>query len=354
MHTHHKRVLFICKRRNESYGASDGNYNTASYGLLNSCRLVGKALMSTYPGLQFHVAIVDDNNGIDREVYNYRPTHVIIEALWVVPDKFDVLLPRYPRTKWSVRLHSKAAFIANEGVAFEWIKGYERLKTKYNNFNFSVNDKDFHADLSELLDSEIDYLPNLYPIGDGPKHRCPDLEDKELHIGCFGAIRPLKNQLEQAIAAIIFADEMEMKLHFHINAARTEQRGDNVLKNIRALFSDTKHVLVEHKWYGHDDFIEVVRKMDIGMQVSFSETFNIVAADFAANNVPVIVSPEIDWASMLYKVDPNDTDKIVRKLKFAYAFSCVNLHYLNKAGLNRHNARSIQAWGRYLFHNKRD
>jgi len=33
--------------------------------------------------------------------------------------------------------------------------------------------------------------------------------------------------------------------------------------------------------------------MDICMQVSFSETFNIVAADCIASGVPVIVSSEI-------------------------------------------------------------
>ena len=35
--------------------------------------------------------VVVDNNGIDKEITEYKPTHVFIEGLWVVPEKFDVL-----------------------------------------------------------------------------------------------------------------------------------------------------------------------------------------------------------------------------------------------------------------------
>jgi len=44
----------------------------------------------------------------------------------------------------------------------------------------------------------------------------------------------------------------------------------------------------------HNDFIRVVKSMDIGMQVSLSESFNIVAADFVSNGVPLVGSPDIE------------------------------------------------------------
>ena len=100
-----------------------------------------------------------------------------------------------------------------------------------------------------------------------------------LNIGCFGAIRPLKNQLYQAVAAIEFANSINKKLHFHVNIARVENNGDPVLKNLRNLFiNNPKHKLVEHSWLTHEDFINLVRKMDIGLQVSFTETFSPKAA----------------------------------------------------------------------------
>ena len=68
-----KRILFILKRHN--YGPS--------YGLLNSCGYISEALRRN--GIESKSVEVTDNNDIDREVSQYQPTHVIIEALWVVP-----------------------------------------------------------------------------------------------------------------------------------------------------------------------------------------------------------------------------------------------------------------------------
>lgn len=339
-----KKILFICKKRNTSYDPTG-----ISYGLLNSCRFVGEALESEFGHLiDFNVVVVNDNNDIEREVVKHKPTHVIIEALWVVPSKFEILLPKYKHIHWSVRMHSKAAFIANEGIAFEWMNGYKKVMLDHKNFGISVNDKSFAEDLTELFDVRVDWLPNIYnpkPAGHPKKDRDPNVVD----IGCFGAIRPLKNQLEQAIAAITFADDADYTLRFHINSERIEQKGEPILKNIRSLFAGTKHELVEHPWYNHHDFLKVVSRMDVGMQVSFSETFNIVAADFVACDVPVIVSDEIGWTSKLYQVKPTDTKKMIRKIKFALTFSSLGVQYLNKMGLNSYNKTATDMWLGYLF-----
>ena len=113
-----------------------------------------------------------------------------------------------------------------------------------------------------------------------------------INIAVFGAIRPLKNHLIQAISAIQFANEEGLKLYFHINGTRIENNGDPVLKNLRELFEgQEKHELVEHCWMEHDKFVELLQSMDICMQVSFSETYNIVTADAVNGLVPVVVSP---------------------------------------------------------------
>ena len=66
---------------------------------------------------------VVDNNDIDREIVKFQPTVVIIEAFWVVPDKFDILKILHPKVVLVVRNHSEIPFLANEGVAFEWLQG---------------------------------------------------------------------------------------------------------------------------------------------------------------------------------------------------------------------------------------
>lgn len=72
-----------------------------------------------------------------------------------------------------------------------------------------------------------------------------------IDIGCFGAVRPLKNQLMQAIAAISFARSRGLHLRFHMNGTRIEGGGP-VLKNITAMFARSPDAeLVLHPWFDH-------------------------------------------------------------------------------------------------------
>jgi hypothetical protein len=171
-----------------------------------------------------------------------------------------------------------------------------------------------------------------------------------VNISCFGAIRPFKNHLNQAAAAIQFADEMGFELHFHINSSRVEQRGDSILKNLRSTFRYLKnHHLIEHDWMSHEQFIWLIRsQIDMGMQVSFTETYNIVAADHIANNVPVVASAEIPFVCRLFRAQPNHVPSMVRALKIAYYGSFIGLQQLNQKLLCRHTHQSVEAWRKTL------
>jgi hypothetical protein len=139
-----------------------------------------------------------------------------------------------------------------------------------------------------------------------------------IDVGCFGAIRPMKNQVLQAIAAQRFADRLGKRLVFHINADRLENGGEPVLKSLRAIFAAGDHELREHPWYDHDAFLGLVLSMDLVCQVSFSETFCIVAADAASEGVPIVCSPEIPWASSLFTADPTNSEDIADKMHTVY------------------------------------
>ena len=346
------KVQFICKNRIDSYGIS--------YGLLNSAKFVLNALQNqkcycSNDKIEGEVVSVLDGNGIDREVQRYKPNFVSIQALWVTPDKMGVLLEKYPKIKFVVRIHSKIPFLANEGIAFDWINGYKLLTKKYNNLYLSGNSRTFHDDINETIGIRSVYLPNIYApeesdeSDESDKITCNNEKDKNIiNIGCFGALRPMKNHMNQAVAAVRFADKINKKLRFHINGTRIEQRGDSVLKNLRAYFKESQHELVEHEWLAHNDFLKLVKSMDLGMQVSYSETFNIVAADFVTQNIPIVMGEDIDWAHWLYKADPNNTNDIVAKLQIARMGKLLNLQKLNKIRLKKYNKNSLQEWINFL------
>jgi hypothetical protein len=343
------KVLFVLKKRGVGPYGGAGGY-TASSGLANSTKFVVDMLVAHGEDAVLEVAI--DNNDIDRLVTQHDATHVVIEALWVVPAKFEILRRLHPAVRWVVRIHSEIPFLSQEGVAMEWVLAYLGQR----NVSLGVNSDRTRADLRQVaavaypgdqrLDDRVVFMPNYYPMADDDVPYA--LRGKStIDVGCFGAVRPLKNQLIQACAAVVFADRKGLGLRLHVNAGRVEQGGGSALKNIRALFAalPARFELVEHPWLSHDDFVALVRQMDLGLQVSFSESFNIVTADFVANGVPVVVSPEVRWLDPSNWARPTDMENIVATMDSVLRLKrFLGFMQLPQRRLARYNQASVDAW----------
>jgi glycosyltransferase involved in cell wall biosynthesis len=361
------RILFILKRRSLGDYPSSPN-TTDSYsvdrasGLLNSVRFIVEMLQSA--NIECELVQVVDNNCIDREITRYKPTHVIIEALWVVPEKFEILTQLHPNVEWLIRIHSEIPFIANEGVAIDWITrsvAYPKVGVAANSIPALIDVRHIlrsgNPEWSEkTLDAKIVYLPNFYPhkrIRDRHEQgewTTPEGWDKDaLNVCCFGAIRPLKNNLLQAVAAIRYADEIGVKMNFHVNGGRNEQGGDNAMKNLKALFYATPHTLVTHPWASHDEFLSILRGMNLSLCVSLSETFCIVAADSIALGVPTVVSSEIEWASAFATAQTTDSGSVVNAIKrVMHPWLRSFLKFHNRQGLQEHCETTKYVWVEYF------
>jgi len=278
-------------------------------------------------GIESKLVEVVDNNGIDREVTLYRPTHVIIEAFWVVPEKFEVLRKLHPDVLWVIRSHSEIPFLAGEGISMEWFFGYMKQENVVVAFNTPHTTEEFRQ-LYRYSDETVNgfdacqkvwYLPNYYPVTGKPVPYTLDKKDT-IDVGCFGAIRPMKNHVLQAVAAIEFAKINNLNLRFHVNATRVEGGADAHKKNLFALFKgldSEQFQLIEHPWMNHEEFTALVRTMDIGLQLSLTESFNIVTADFVNAGVPVVTSDEIEWVSPFFYAKATDSNDIVDKMERA-------------------------------------
>lgn len=334
------KVLFICKRRLDVD-------KQKTYGLETSASLIVRFLQKK--GVDVEIGRAFDANDIDRLVTQFDPAIVILEALWVTPDKMREILSikRHHARKWIIRVHSRIAFLANEGIAFPWFLGYrEKVYPVADNLWIAPNSKDATLDLQQTCNLKTVYLPNIYCPPEYkllPKQPQPGF----LNVGVFGAIRPMKNQLLQAVAAVRYAEQSQMRARVHINATRTEQRGEQCLKNMEAFFAaqNGKHELIKHDWKTHEEFVGLCTQMDISLQVSFSETFNIIAADCIHHGVPCIGSSSIDWLPGFWQVrNPNDSEEVVYRMTQARgAFAKSRLWYA-KRSLKKWNRMAENRW----------
>jgi len=340
------RILFVLKRR-EDYDPIKHSEISKQCGLFNSIDYVHNMLLSLGHDSQLSICI--DNNCINGYVYKFKPTHVIIEALWVVPDKIRLLQSMYPSIKWIVRLHSAIPFLSIESSqSMKWIAEYSKIDNTF----VAANDPRLMTELTIYLSnldsdfsSRVVYLPNYYPLNIILRKK--DLLEKDtIDISCFGAIRPFKNNMTQALASIEFCKRKKKKLCFHINSERNELNGSTVYQNLIQLFSNldkNQYSLVCHPWASRDEFLEICSTIDIGMQVSFTETFNIVGADIITNGVPLIGSSEIPWINKRYCASPQDVEDIIDKLILTYDDLEKNV-VDNQKSLSEYLERTINIW----------
>jgi hypothetical protein len=312
-----RKILFICKKRCD-------NYNHATYGLHNASRAVS-LFLQTIPGFDSSYVFVQDGNEIDKFVTQYNPDIVFLEAIWATAEKLEelLLIPRHSKRKWVIYIHSNMEFLAHEGIAFEFIRKYEGVATKFWNkklIYLAFNSKRAFDAIQGLTILPTLYLPNVYHYCKFYRKEIPLFKDRDdLFIGAFGAIRPFKNHLNELIASVKFANSIGKRLVFFVNGTRLEQGGNSVLRNLVALLDGTIHKIEVIPWQNDQEiFYNILRQMDISLQVSLSETFNNVGADSISVGVPTVGSAHLEYLSELSQANPYSVDDICEKMKTAY------------------------------------
>jgi hypothetical protein len=349
-------ALFILKRR-EDYN-SDPSYSYSyqiATGMWNSALFVADMLNEN--GIPANVEMVVDANAIDAVVVQNNPSQVFIEGLWVPPAKFTELmaLSHHAGRQWHVRIHSEMPFLATEGVAFEWITAYltQGVVVAANSPRIHLQLKQWAASAgfseSQIV-AQLPLLQNYYPtdyrtIFPGEL----DFSQKpELDIGCFGALRVLKNTLQQAQIAVEFARSIGKPLRFHVNSLESGPHAGGISKNLESFFAalpPAEAVLVPHGWEDRPTFLQSTQSIDLMMQLSFSETFNIVGADATWVGRPVLGSPELPWLYPLYGDETSSTDamKSLQTIMSNPSFFVTQ----NRARLKTYSAGSEIQWVSY-------
>jgi hypothetical protein len=284
------------------------------------------------------------------------PTHVIIQALWVPVETMGSLISSFPDTQIASTCHSNVGFLQAEPRAILLFKEYLSLERETVNFHAAGNSLRFCQAIEESFTEPCTYLPNLYwthhKHGE-PKRLWRDIGGT-LRIGVFGASRVQKNMLSGAMAAMEIASNTGAFTELYISGGRNDggpeasQRLRLGVKNLLAGMPNIK--LIEVNWQTWTSFLKTVSAMNMMIQPSYSESFNVVTADGCAEGIPSVVSSAVTWAPESWKADADDANDIARVGCGILGDPMAAIHGFH--ALQKHNKVSQNAWLSYLLENK--
>lgn len=282
------------------------------------------------------------------EQLSYRPeiTHVFIEAPWIPTGKMEAIAWRFQRVRFIMRCHSQIGFLQVEAGAVQLFLEAARLQDSSLNFQVSGNSQRFCEFIEKTYHHHCLYLPNLYDTG-RPNRRHRSFKDSHrVRIGSFGAIRLLKNHATSAAAALIIGRKRRLDVEFHMSVNR-EEHGKGVLQMIRNMFQGLSWAkLVEVPWQPWAQFRHHVGVMDLCMQLSHTETFNIVSADAVAEGVPSVVSDAIEWAPKDWVAPADDPDEAAQVGD--YLLCDTEQAAIGLEALEKYQQAGREAWQRFL------
>jgi len=274
-------------------------------------------------------------------------THLVISAPWIPTAIVAQFLADNPEVQLAINCHSNVGFLQADTNAVALIRDYMAIERSAHNFTLAGNSTRFCQWIEECFAVTCQFLPNLYYLDRLSGSPRPPYRSGTLRIGMFGAVRPLKNMMTGAAAALEIARSLREPLELWMCSGRAEGGGQTVLSAIQAMYKNLPGVtLLENPWAPWPQFRQRVANMHILLQPSTSESFNMVTADGIAEGVATVVSEAITWAPPHWKAsidDALDVARVGRALLFDPKAPADGM-----AALRGYVAQGVVAWKGWL------
>lgn len=257
------------------------------------------------------------------------------------------LCEEFANKTFIITFHSNAGFLGLDKWAMGMLGELIKAEKEIPNFRVSVNSEKFARVIDSIFHTKILVFLNLYFSNVTPSK--PRFVRPTLKIGCFSAIRTLKNIPTAAFAAASLGKKLGAKVEFHIVVGRNEDKAaEKILEGIERLFSHIDGVdLIKNNWVEAEEFRTLVSKMNILIMPTFTESFNNVTADGISQGVPVVVGEAIDWLPRKFKANADDALDIAKAAEFLLFDPNSTIDGIN--ALEKHNSRAFELWKENLI-----
>jgi hypothetical protein len=238
---------------------------------------------------------------------------VIISAPWIPTAELQDLANQFSETNFAVVCHSNVGFLQADPNGVKLVRETLELEMATHNVRLGGNSRRFCDWIESTFGGHCYFLPNLYFLDGQPNRQRSFCGGGTLRIGVFGAVRPLKNLMSSAGAALEISRRLRVPLELWISGGRAEGGGETVLAAVKQMLAGLPNVeLKMNGWQSWPNFRKTVAHMHLLLQPSYTESFNMVTADGTAEGVASVVSEAIDWAPDDWKADVDDVLDIAR------------------------------------------
>ena len=297
-------------------------------------------------GYDATVVAAKHNIDVVEAIREHGFTHVIISAPWLSSLDVDSMVRHFKDVKFGIIAHSNIGFLQADPGALLLLRKYALISKEVPNLFIGGNSFIFANWFSEVYGTERLVLPNLYEVEEREifHNQC----DEVIRIGSFGAIRPQKNVMTAAAAAMLLAEQTGRPVEFNVSTGREDGGGGVILNAIRQMMTQIPGIeLVERHWSNWMEFKRTIRHMDILFQMSYTESFNMVTADGVSEGVPSVTSDAIVWVPDNWKAQADNVYSVVEIAKHMLRHREHEVHEGREA-LRKHNHHGFQFWKAFL------
>jgi len=286
----------------------------------------------------------------DRETgrlnHHVEVTHVVISAPWIPTLALAQLVHEYPDIEFCVLCHSNIGFLQADPGAIALLRSGGALEQTAPNFHIGANNDKIQTWWLAAYGDPMLLLPNMYPFN-SIRHK-PQWQGGRLRIGCFGAMRPQKNVLTAAAAALEVGVRLRAQdLEFWTSGGRVEGGAGSIVAAIQQMYLNVPRARwTAQSWASWTDFLMTVGSMDLLLQPSYTEGFNMVTADGIARGIPSVIGDAIDWAPRNWVASCDSAADIANK-----AIALLHDPGAISEGvqaLTAHNRAALLKWERFL------
>jgi hypothetical protein len=300
-----KMIAFVYKNFAAAQGACHIGLGVAA---------INTAKMLNANGIHSEVWGVKDENDLRLKLDGHRPKFVIISSPWIKTEEMRAICHARPHINFIMVVHSNVGFLQVDARAVAIIRESIDLEMTTHNFFLGGNCKRFSEWIRRTYNAKCDFIPNLYDITSFSKRkRSEHRGESVLRVGCFGAMRPLKNTMSAAAAALQLSNELDCELEFWVSTGRDAKAATQAYIAVKEMFANQLgKTIKENHWQTWPEFRRTISHMHLLLQPSFTESFNMVTADGIAEGVCSCVSTAIDWVPKRWIGDSDDVGDLVK------------------------------------------